>query len=268
MKLLLLCSPDANQRALAHRLAEHVQIDAIILCKQEPGANSSLPRMAGRLMRGLIGLPLRKAWFGMLDHYGRAFPDFPIGPALTVTDINDPAVFDAVRSIQPTLTIVSGTNLLKQALIETIQQSGKLINLHTGISPYVRGGPNCTNWCLATGQFGLIGNTVMWIDAGIDSGNLIATEQTPLDGAESLTDLHVKVMDHAHDLLVRCVRLLANRAHLPNVPQRDLGNGRLFLTRHWNALAAARAVANFHVRYRSARRNRPRLVNLREAPPS
>jgi methionyl-tRNA formyltransferase len=268
MKLLLLFSPDANQRALAHRLAEQVPIEALILCRPAAGDKNSLPRMARRLVRGLVGLPLRKAWFAMLDHYAGAFPKFPIEPALTVTDINHATVFDAVQSVQPTLTIVSGTNLLKQPLIEALLRSGTVINLHTGISPYVRGGPNCTNWCLATGQFELIGNTVMWIDAGIDSGNLIATEQTPLDGTESLTQLHIKVMDHAHDLLVRSVRMLASEVELPNVPQRDLGNGRLFLTRHWNAIAAARAVANFHLRYRSARRDRPRLVSLSETPRS
>ena len=263
MKLLLLFSDDANQRALAHRLAEQLPIAALILWKPAAAGKSSLRQMAGRLVRGLVGLPLRKAWFAMLAQYDRAFPDFPLEPLLTVSDVNDPAVLEAVRSIQPTLTVVSGTNLLKQPLIETIRRSGKLINLHTGISPYVRGGPNCTNWCLATGRFELIGNTVMWIDAGIDSGNLIATEQTPLDRTESLTALHIKVMDHAHDLLVRCVGLLAEGAELPDVPQKDLGSGRLFLTRHWNAAAAARAVFNFHARYRSSRMGPPLdLVSL------
>jgi hypothetical protein len=263
MKVVLLFSGDANQRALAHRLAEKVPVQAIIVWK--PGSTAttgSLARLA-RLARGVVGLPLRKAWFAMLDHYDRMFPEFPIAPALTVTDINDPAVQGAMADMRPDLVIVSGTNLLKQPLIAIIGKSGKVMNLHTGISPYVRGGPNCTNWCLATGEFELIGNTVMWIDEGVDSGNLVATEQSPLDGTESLTRLHVKVMDHAHDLLLRCAeRFVAGKA-LPNVPQRDLGAARLYLTRHWNARSAAKAVANFYLRYgrRKGTAAKPRLVD-------
>jgi len=37
-------------------------------------------------------------------------------------------------------------------------------------------------WCLAKNWLHLIGNTVMWIDPGIDSGDLLSTERTPLDG--------------------------------------------------------------------------------------
>ena len=114
-------------------------------------------------------------------------------------------------------------------------------------------------------DFELIGNTVMWIDEGIDSGNLVATEQTPLDGTETLTGLHIKVMVHAHDLMVRCAAHFVAGNPLPNVPQRNLGSGRLYLSRHWNALATAKAVRNFYLRYRG--RNyplpKPRLVDLR-----
>lgn len=199
----------------------------------------------------------------MLDHYERLFPDFPTRPALLVSDINDPAVFAAIGAIEPDLVIVSGTNLLKQPLIEAIGRTGKVMNLHTGISPFVRGGPNCTNWCLATGRFDLIGNTVMWIDAGIDSGNIIATEQTPLDRTESLTGLHIKVMDHAHDLLVRCALMVVTGKDLPNVPQHELGSGKLFLSRQWNARTVAKAVTNFYLHYRKpvAGTPPPRLVS-------
>lgn len=203
-----------------------------------------------RLARGIAGLPLRYAWFGMLTHFDEMFPQFPQQPILTVDDVNNPQVRKLVDALRPDLVIVSGTNLLKQPLIDAIANSGKVMNLHTGISPYLRGGPNCTNWCLATGQFHLIGNTVMWIDAGIDTGNLIATERTPLDGSETLQALHTTVIDHAHDLLVRCVKLFVAGANLPNVPQRELGIGQLFLSRHWNAVAAARAAINFMLRYR------------------
>jgi len=267
MNIILLFSDDANQRALAHRIARIAPVEAIVLCKPGQPGRGGISAQLGRLARGLVGLPLRKAWFAMLRRYEREYPDFPIEPRLAVSDINDPAVLAVIDSISPDLAIVSGTNLLKQPLIDAISRTGRIMNLHTGISPYIKGGPNCTNWCLATGRFDLIGNTVMWIDTGIDSGNLVATEQTPLERTESLTELHVKVMDHAHSLLLRCVERFAAGSPLPDVPQAEIGSGRLFLSRHWNAAAAARAVLNFYLYYRRApRRADLRLVAL--TPPS
>ena len=260
LDLLILCGPEANQRALAHKLAEGSSTIGIVVVRH--GSGGKPQPMLHRLARGLAGFPLRRAWFGMLDHFERRFPSFPKSPLLEVTDVNDPAVAELAKRLRPRLTVVSGTNLLKAPLIESLARSGPVMNLHTGISPFVKGGPNCTNWCLATGNFHLIGNSVMWIDAGIDSGNLVATGQTPLDGREGLTGLHVKVMKHAHDLLRRCVRRFLNGEELPNVAQTEIGAGRLYLTKQLNAAQAARAVANFYLRYspRPLSKAPPRLV--------
>lgn len=266
MTIVLICSLDANQRALAHRLEAVAPLAAIITCR--PPGPKRLPTAAERLARvarGLVGLPLRRSWFAMLDRLGRRYPDFPRSPLLSIGDVNDPRVAEAIDRIGPGLVVVSGTNLLKPPLIDAISRSARIVNLHTGISPFVKGGPNCTNWCLATRQFDRIGNSVMWIDAGIDTGNLIATERTPLDGDESLIQLHVKVMDHAHDLLCRAVERLVAGQPLPNVPQEEIGRGPVFYNREWTAAAAARAVINFLLGYRRAlRRPLPplALVNL------
>ena len=67
-----------------------------------------------------------------------------------------------LEKLKPELVIVSGTNLLAEHLIKTIRAYAKIINLHTGISPYVKGGPNCTNWCIYHANFSFIGNTVMY----------------------------------------------------------------------------------------------------------
>lgn len=254
MKLLFFASPQGNQRALAHKIARHVPIAAIVTVTprrswtKKPSLPKRVRALASRVLSFPVGLPLRRAWFGMLAHYDRLYPDFP-GPPLEVADINSDEVLALVEREQPDLVIVSGTNLLKPPLIEAIGRTGKVVNLHTGISPYIKGGPNCTNWCLALRRFDLIGNTVMWLDAGIDSGAIIATERTPLTGRESLTQLHIAVMEHAHALYLRCIRLFAEGKALPSVRQDDLGAGRLFLTRHWTTLPMAKAVANFRLHY-------------------
>jgi methionyl-tRNA formyltransferase len=254
MKLLLFASPQGNQRALAHKIGQQLPIAAIVTVTprrswtKKPSLSKRVRGLAARVLALPVGLPFRRSWFGMLAHYDRLYPDFPAAP-LEVADINTPEVLALVEREKPDLVVVSGTNLLKPPLIEAIGRTGKVVNLHTGISPYIKGGPNCTNWCLALRRFDLIGNTVMWLDAGIDSGAIIATERTPLTGRESLTELHVAVMEHAHALYVRCIRLFAEGKALPSVRQDDLGQGRLFLTRHWTASPMAKAVANFRLHY-------------------
>lgn len=256
MKILVFTSPHGNNRALCHRIAAHLPIAAIVTVQPRRDWSTKKPGLVGRarnfgrrLVSASVGLPLRRAWFGMLAHYDRLYPDFPQAP-IEVADINATEVLALVERERPDLVVVSGTNLLKQPLIERIHASGRVVNLHTGISPYIKGGPNCTNWCLALGRFDLIGNTVMWLDAGIDSGAIIATERTPLEGTETMLGLHIAVMEHAHALYLRCIRMFAEGRTLPAVRQGDIAEGRLFLTRHWSSGPIVRAVRNFYGRYR------------------
>jgi hypothetical protein len=85
------------------------------------------------------------AW--MLSYYDKGVIRFPIEPAFACQDINDESVVKLVAKEKPDLVIVSGTNLLRNDLIKEVVKHGKVINLHTGISPYVKRGPNCMSWC-------------------------------------------------------------------------------------------------------------------------
>ena len=120
-----------------------------------------------------------------------------------------------------------------------------IINLHTGLSPYIKGGPNCTNWCIATGQYEKIGNTIMWINEGIDAGNIIASECTSLHGIKTLHDIQWKVMEHAHELYLKAIGyLVTTSAPYNSVPQKQIGAGKLYLTRMWNFSAKRKLLFN------------------------
>ena len=244
MKTLFSCGRGANQKALANKLHAISPLSAIAIIK--PLSFNYKYFTLQRLMSVTVGLPFRHAWTKMMAYYDKKFPDFPSIKISNHKDVNADSIFSLISIIKPDLVLISGTNLLKQPLIETILKKGRVINLHTGISPFIKGGPNCTNWCLALGEFNLIGNTVMWIDSGIDSGTIISTEQTLLNGEESISQIHIKVMEHAHDLYLRCFARISNNLPLPNVPQNNLGKGKLFLTKHWTGLQTLRAVINYY----------------------
>jgi methionyl-tRNA formyltransferase len=84
----------------------------------------------------------------------------------------------------------------------------------------------------------------MWIDKGIDTGNLIATEFASFNGKESLLELHIKVMEHAHNLYIRCIEN-AEMNKLNNVPQDNIAQGKTYFTKQWGLREKFQLAKNF-----------------------
>ena len=245
MKIVAVFGDAANQRTLANRLHASAPLAHVARIRLASRRRHSWMRALASVT---IARALRTAWLKLNRHYDRLFPAWPSIPTSIHTSANADSLAALIELERPDLILVSGTDLLSARTIERFKT--RIMNLHTGISPYIRGGPNCTNWALALGEFDLIGNTVMWIDPGIDSGALIATERTPLNGRETLIDLHLKVMDHAHDLFCRAVVSYRSGTMFEAVPQSEIAKGRLILSRDWTAGAMVRAVLNHKLRYR------------------
>lgn len=252
MRVVILTNQQRNQTALAAKIANVAEVAGIVLSDNVPRRSPSLANRARSLVNGaagrILGRRLVEAWSGMLARYESS--SWPTDDITRVRNVNDPATLETLERLRPDLVVVSGTNIVGRRIIEAANTGRGIVNLHTGISPYVRGGPNCTNWCLARGWFHLIGNTVMWLDAGIDTGNIIATERTPLTGDESLSELHWTVMEHAHDLYVRAIRLMAEGKKVGSVVQSSVAAGSHFRNADWNALQMRRALRNFDRGYR------------------
>ena len=85
--------------------------------------------------------------------------------------INHPDAVKLAQELKPDLVAVFGTSLIRGELL----RAGRLgiANLHGGLSPEYRGA-DCTFWALYNGEPEKVGCTLHWIDAGIDTGGLIA----------------------------------------------------------------------------------------------
>lgn len=85
-------------------------------------------------------------------------------------EINDPEYSDEIKSLDPDLIIVYGASILKEPLLTTF--ANRILNVHLGLSPYYRGA--ATNfWPLVNRNPACVGATFMYIDAGIDTGQII-----------------------------------------------------------------------------------------------
>lgn len=234
MKIIMLVGSNPNHRALACKIHEEFNITGLVV-ELRKGKKKTFWKKILHYWDMLSFYKINYAWFSLMRCYNKYFPEWPSVDFLTVENINDNNVIKFVNQLKPDLILVSGTRILKKDFLSAVKPTIGILNLHTGISPYVKGGPNCTNWCLARDTFHLIGNTIMWIDEGIDTGNLIATERTQFNGDESLEMIHLKVMEHAHDLYIRTVEKMKVHPDLcENVPQSEIAEGELYLSKMWN----------------------------------
>lgn len=251
MKIIALIGDQPNHKHLCERINRSFALDAVVIVnKKNPAKKAIANRLASQVLKKVLSVPFSMAWRKMQASFHEDLSGLTSVRYLVVDDVNAQAVTSLIESTRPELVVVSGTNLLNTELIEEITHSGKIMNLHTGLSPYVKGGPNCTNWCLANNEFELIGNTIMWLDEGIDSGNLIRTERTPLLGDENLLELQKKVMTHGHDLLMQAIVSFTRDEDLPNIKQDDIEKGRVFYSRQWTAAKITKAYGNFLFHYK------------------
>ncbi len=159
--------------------------------------------------------------------------DFPYSfpsaiDCLVVEDINDIEAVEFVTRHAPNIVCVNGTNLLREpmlALVSSIPLG--IINLHTGLSPYTRGG-NCNLFALLENHPEWVGVTVHHIDRGIDSGDLILTAQVPMEPEDNYDIIDAKTFYLGVDLMVSAVRQLA-QGRATRVPQWQ--KGKLYLRR-------------------------------------
>ncbi len=243
MKIVLWIGDGANQKALANKINSIHKIEFIIIETKKSKAKLTLSKIIEKIVDKLIFSSIHKAWPEMMRYYEKNNSHYPNTKIIYTDNINNESVYKDIINISPDLVVVSGTRMVKEKLLSLKPKLG-IVNLHTGLSPYIKGGPNCTNWCIANGDFHLIGNTIMWIDKGIDSGNIIETELTPFTGKETLENLHMKVMEHAHELYIHAIDKII-KGEMSSVSQDEICHGTTYYTKNWGVKQKFNMLRNF-----------------------
>jgi len=85
-------------------------------------------------------------------------------------EINEERIVNEIIALNPDLLVCYGSSLIKSDLLHKF--SNRFLNAHLGLSPYYRGsGTNV--WPLINGEPDMIGVTFMYINSGIDTGEII-----------------------------------------------------------------------------------------------
>jgi methionyl-tRNA formyltransferase len=178
LSVMVLCGRSPRHLYVANRLCSAANVVAIV---QEAGSHWTVKKVLKLLRPDNLW---RKVWRWMRDRkryvgggegrffFGDAEPQLSCPDLVTlVPHINDPEVVALADRLKPDVIAVFGTSLIRGALL-TRGRLG-IVNLHGGLSPEYRGA-DCTFWALYNGEPEKIGCTLHFIDAGIDSGKLIA----------------------------------------------------------------------------------------------
>ncbi len=113
-----------------------------------------------------------------------------------------PEATEALLALRPEVGVLADYGqIVPAALLAAIPRG--MLNLHPSLLPRHRGATPIPAAILAGDD--RTGVSLIRMDAGIDTGPLVATEEVRLDGSEAAGDLEARLADVAADLLARSI---------------------------------------------------------------
>lgn len=229
LSVMILCGRSPRHLYVANCLSRAAQPVAIV---HETGGQwtrnklRQLGRPANLWRKGSRWLRDRKRYAGGRESrffFGEQPPWLERIDLLTeVPHINDRAVSALAERLQPDVIAVFGTSLIRPPLLGM----GRLgmVNLHGGLSPEYRGA-DCTFWALYNGEPHKVGCTLHFIDAGIDTGRLIAHVRPPVHPGDDELSLFWRGVKESAEAYADLLRRLAAGERFGAV---QAGKGRLY----------------------------------------
>lgn len=151
------------------------------------------------------------------------------GPVKTLAEAHDIPVYQPQRldeqnirellePLQPDVMVVVAYGLLLPAAVLALPRYGCL-NIHASLLPRWRGAAPVERAMLAGDE--TTGITLMQMDSGLDTGDILLQEQTPIDPTDTGESLAERLSRIGGGLLCRGLDQLAETGRLPGSPQDD-----------------------------------------------
>jgi len=138
-------------------------------------------------------------------------------PVLQPARIKDPSFLETLKRISPDMIVVAAFGQILPKAILDFPPLG-CINVHPSLLPKYRGAAPI-NWALIQGET-RTGVTIMYMDEGLDTGDILLQEETPINPDETFGHLHDRLSTLGADLLLNTIQLLeTNQA--PRKPQEN-----------------------------------------------
>jgi methionyl-tRNA formyltransferase len=130
------------------------------------------------------------------------------------------AFADELRALDADIFVVASYGRILPAELLDLPRSGIAFNVHPSLLPLYRGATPLQS-AIRDGRRET-GVTIIAMDAGMDTGDILVQERTPLDSAETYGELHDRLAQRGAELLGASIGRLA-AGSLERTPQAQLG---------------------------------------------
>jgi len=116
------------------------------------------------------------------------------------------AFIGALQEAEVDLVVLAGfMRVLKGEFLAAFE--GRIVNVHPSLLPSF---PGLEAWAQALAHgVKLTGCSVHFVDAGVDSGPIIAQQSVPVHDDDTVTSLHQRIQAAEHELYPRCIAAIA-----------------------------------------------------------
>ena len=227
MKLAIFTSNGIRHKFVANKLARNVD-DTLVVCESNP--NDAVDENPD-----IILSPIDEHFH--LRHLtekkifaGNDFFDEKI-LSLLYKEANLKYTYEVVKDFEPDLMIVFGSSIIKEPLLSL--KPNRFINLHLGLSPYYRG--SGTNfWPFVNKELECIGSTILHLDPGIDTGDIITHVKPKFDINDNVHSVGCKVIEKSAETLIRIIEMVKKGKELPRIKQWTVPNSKYYRNRDFN----------------------------------
>lgn len=138
-------------------------------------------------------------------------------PVFQPAKLRDGEAYAVLKDISPDLIVVAAYGKILPVDILELPPLG-CINVHSSLLPKYRGAAPI-NWAILNGE-DESGVTIMYMAEGLDTGDMILQEKTPITLEDTASSLHDRLADMGAELVVKAVSMLAEGSAV-RTPQDD-----------------------------------------------
>ena len=229
MKVVFLARKSLENQYLAYQLLNDSLIDYVIW---ETGTKAKR-RKLDKYLKPYWKLPFRLLDLAALLIYSQIYSqptkqyiegqDLDAGwepkGELTVEDANDEVCISKLSELKPDILLVCGTAILKQPALESPRIAA--INLHGGIVPKYRN-VHSDFWVFKNKDYENLGLSVLKMDTGIDSGQVVATKHIPVNGCRTLEEAKVQQLQFSFEILNELLSSNGLEEKIKKAPAQDM----------------------------------------------
>ena len=215
MKIVILTSNSLRHKFLANTLSSYCD-DALIIseCKPQNLSFDDSKELTEIENHFLLRDETEKSFFPNDNYF------IPKTLPILYKEVNSEYIYEIIKSFKPDAMFVFGSSIIREPLISLLPP-GHIINLHLGLSPYYRG--SGTNfWPFVNSELEYLGSTILHLDAGIDTGDIICHVRPKIESGDNVHSLGCKIIKSSVESLVKIIKLLDEGKKLNRVKQWDV----------------------------------------------